>query len=201
MHAVVLLCPYSDSQSSELLSSDTSNPQHKTAHPHHHCLSTPSLPMTARKMIHSIPGPYSKSIIPPGITASAANACGFLLTPESKAPRRSTVASLGIAREVLPMHYERAPEHQKEAWCQRSIAGALPPDPQDLTLWRLSRSECCEPRAKGGCCRIPLNRSRPLSRRSGCFPSMALSSAQPKRDFTAGGRELHGCGGFYKDDT
>jgi hypothetical protein len=103
MHAVVLLCPYSDSQSSELLSSDTSNPQHKTAHPHHHCLSTPSLPMTARKMIHSIPGPYSKSIIPPGITASAANACGFLLTPESKAPRRSTVASLGIAREALPI--------------------------------------------------------------------------------------------------
>jgi hypothetical protein len=103
MHAVVLLCPYSDSQSSELLSSDTSNPQHKTAHPHHHCLSTPSLPMTARKMIHSIPGPYSKSIIPPRITASAANACGSLLTPKSKAPRRSTVASLGIVREALPI--------------------------------------------------------------------------------------------------
>ena len=103
MHAVVLLCPYSDSQSSELLSSDTSNPQHKTAHPHHHCLSTPSLPMTARKMIHSIPGPYSKSIIPAWITASAANACGFLLTPKSKAPRRSTVASLGIVREALPI--------------------------------------------------------------------------------------------------
>jgi hypothetical protein len=103
MHAVVLLCPYSDSQSSELLSSDTSNPQHKTAHPHHHCLSTPSLPMTARKMIHSIPGPYSKSIIPPRITASAANACGSLLTPKSKAPRKSTVASLGIVREALPI--------------------------------------------------------------------------------------------------
>jgi len=103
MHAVVLLCPYSDSQSPELLSSDTSNPQHKTAHPHHHCLSTPSLPMTARKMIHSIPGPYSNSIIPAWITASAANACGFLLTPKSKAPRRSTVASLGIVREALPI--------------------------------------------------------------------------------------------------
>ena len=103
MHAVVLLCPYSDSQSSELLSSDTSNPQHKTAHPHHHCLSTSSLPMTARKMIHSIPGPYSKSITPAWITASAANACGFLLTPKSKAPRRSTVASLGIVREALPI--------------------------------------------------------------------------------------------------
>jgi hypothetical protein len=33
----------------------------------------------------------------------------------------------------------------------------------------------------------------------GLFPSMALSSAQPKTDFTAGGRE-HGCGGFDKDD-
>ena len=59
--------------------------------------------MTARKMIHSIPGPYSKSIIPAWITASAANACGFLLTPKSKAPRRSTVASLGIVREALPI--------------------------------------------------------------------------------------------------
>jgi hypothetical protein len=117
MHAVVLLCPYSDSQSSELLSSDTSNPQHKTAHPHHHCLSTPSLPMTARKMIHSIPGPYSKSIIPPGITASAANACGFLLTPESKAPRRSTVASLGIAREALPISASgKPPRARRSNW-------------------------------------------------------------------------------------
>ena len=59
--------------------------------------------MTARKMIHSIPGPYSKSITPAWITASAANACGFLLTPKSKAPRRSTVASLGIVREALPI--------------------------------------------------------------------------------------------------
>jgi hypothetical protein len=31
------------------------------------------------KPIRGIPKPYSKSIIPPWITASAANACGFLL--------------------------------------------------------------------------------------------------------------------------
>jgi hypothetical protein len=141
MHAVVLLCPYSDSQSSELLSSDTSNPQHKTAHPHHHCLSTPSLPMTARKMIHSIPGPYSKSIIPPRITASAANACGSLLTPKSKAPRRSTVASLGIVREALPIlasgKQEVIPKSLK-SFVLGKVAGVEPTKVSDLPILRFS---------------------------------------------------------------
>ena len=69
MHAVVLLC--------ELLSSDTSNPQHKTAHPHHHCFSAQSLPITARQMTRSIPERYSKSIIPASITASPTPAPSF----------------------------------------------------------------------------------------------------------------------------
>ena len=53
------------------------NPQHKTAHPQHHQFPSLSLPMTAPKMIHSIPRPYSKSIILASITASPPPAASF----------------------------------------------------------------------------------------------------------------------------
>ena len=39
------------------------------------------------RSIYPLPEKHSKSIIPARITATAANACGFLLTPKSKAPR------------------------------------------------------------------------------------------------------------------
>src|ERR1700739_1485836 len=77
------------------------------------------------------------------------------------------------------MHYESAPMLQKEA----SVAGATcrgfaPAPPGFSAFVPLPIRTFCEQIAKGGCRSIPLDRSRPLSRRSGCLPAWALPSAQ-----------------------
>jgi hypothetical protein len=74
-------------------------------------------------------------------------------------------------------HYERTPAFGAEAGCG---AGALPPHPQDFALWCLSRCGLCAGRQmKGGWRSIPLDRSRPLSRRSGCFPAFPYPPLSP----------------------
>jgi hypothetical protein len=79
------------------------------------------------------------------------------------------------------MHYERAPVLQKEGWSPApACRGFAPAPPGFCALVPLPMRGFCEQMAKRGCRSIPLNRSRPLSRRSGCFPAWALSSAQSK---------------------
>ena len=81
------------------------------------------------------------------------------------------------AAETQCTHYERTPAFGAEAGCG---AGALPPHPQDFALWCLSRCGLCAGRQmKGGWRSIPLDRSRPLSRRSGCFPAFPYPPLSP----------------------
>src|ERR1017187_9951501 len=92
------------------------------------------------------------------------------------------------------MHYERAPVLQEEGWVAGAACGGFAPAPPGFNaLVPLPIGSFCKQMAKGGCRSIPLHRSRPLSRRSGCFPALALSSAQSEPDFTAAVNELQLC--------
>ena len=70
------------------------------------------------------------------------------------------------------MHYESAPEYQRAACVPGVTDGDFAPAPPGfIALVPLPIGSFRKPIAKGGCRSIPLDRSRPLSRRSGCFPA------------------------------
>src|ERR1039457_6285609 len=78
------------------------------------------------------------------------------------------------------MHYERAPVPQKEGWVAGAACGGFAPAPPGFNaLVPLPIGSFCEQMAKGGCRSIPLDRSRPLSRRSGCFPAWPYPPLSP----------------------
>jgi hypothetical protein len=84
-----------------------------------------------------------------------------------------------MTKNPVRMHYERAPVLQKEGWWPAKPAGALPPHPQDLALWCLSRCWAFASRQlKGGCRSIPPGSVEATESALGLLPSMALSSAQ-----------------------
>ena len=79
------------------------------------------------------------------------------------------------------MHYESAPLLLQEALGGEADGGFAPVPPGFSALLPLPIRSFCEQMAKRGCRSIPLNRSRPLSLRSGCFPAWPyppLSSRQ-----------------------
>ena len=93
--------------------------------------------------------------------------------------KMSVVAILAILPILKSMHYERAPVHQKEAWVPAQPAGALPPHPQDLALWCLSRSGVSvEQTAERGMPQHPPESVEATESALGLLPSIALSSAQ-----------------------
>ena len=65
-----------------------------------------------------------------------------------------------------------------ECWPARGDGGFAPAPPGFSALLPLPMRGFYPHVMKKGCHSIPLDRSRPLSRRSGCFPAGALSSAQ-----------------------
>ena len=71
---------------------------------------------------------------------------------------------------TIPMHYERAPVLQQEGMGGEACGGFAPAPPGFNALVPLPIGGFCKHTAKGGCRSIPLHRSRPLSRSSGCFP-------------------------------
>jgi hypothetical protein len=83
---------------------------------------------------------------------------------------------------LLTMHYERAPVLQEEGWVAGAACGGFAPAPPGFNaLVPLPIGSFCKQMAKKGCRSIPLDRSRPQSRRSGCFPAWPyppLSSRQ-----------------------
>jgi hypothetical protein len=79
------------------------------------------------------------------------------------------------------MHYESAPLLRQAAMGGEADGGFAPVPPGFSALLPLPIGSFCEQMAKRGCRSIPLNRSRPLSRRSSCFPAWPyppLSSRQ-----------------------
>src|SRR5258707_8766513 len=84
-------------------------------------------------------------------------------------------------------HYQRAPCFGGKLGAGQA-AGALPPHPQDLALWCLSRcGRSAGRQMKGDAAASPLNRLRPLSRRSGCFPALPYPPLSPG-SFYGGGK-------------
>ena len=78
------------------------------------------------------------------------------------------------------MHYERTPTHQKEAWVQaKDVGGFAPAPPGFIALVPLPIESFCGQKAKGDAVASPLDRSRPLSRRSGCFPALPCPPLSP----------------------
>ena len=69
------------------------------------------------------------------------------------------------------MHYETARRFRRRKERRYPAAGVLPLHPQDLVALVPLALRGLYPRLKKGCRSIPLDRSRPLSRRSGCFPA------------------------------
>jgi hypothetical protein len=96
-----------------------------------------------------------------------------------------------LARTGQCTHYERAPLRKQSARATHACGGFAPTPPGfgalvPLPIWSFTGQI-----AKGGRPSIPLYRSRPLSRRSGCFPAWPyppLSSA-----LIVLGRENRGC--------
>gem|GEM_PF-4541928 len=79
------------------------------------------------------------------------------------------------------MHYESAPVLRQVGMGDEACGGFAPAPPGFNALMPLPIGSFYKQTAKGGCRSIPLHRSRPLSRRSGCFPVLPyppLSSRQ-----------------------
>jgi len=116
-------------------------------------------------------------------------------------PRRAFVLAPGVGEPkrrrpyASSMHYEWAPVLQKEGWVAGTGFGDFAPAPPGSSaLVHVSIGSFSKQAAKGGCRSIPLHRSRPLSRRSGCFPALPYPPLSPV-SFYCGrirGASLHG---------
>ena len=87
--------------------------------------------------------------------------------------RTRGVAQVTYHRRVT--HYERAPFLVGSLDAGAVCGGFAPAPPGFSALVPLPIGSLCEQIVKGGCRSIPLHRSRPLSRRSGCFPAWPYS--------------------------
>src|ERR1700739_5150538 len=70
------------------------------------------------------------------------------------------------------MHYESAPVLRQVGMGDEACGGFAPAPPGFNALMPLPIGSFYKQTAKGGCRSIPLHRSRPLSRRSGCVPAL-----------------------------
>jgi hypothetical protein len=86
--------------------------------------------------------------------------------------RRRRRESKSGARRWQCTHYERAPFLRRQSWLARQACGGFAPTPPGFgALVPLPIESFIGELATGGYRSIPLYRSRPLSRRSGCFPA------------------------------
>ena len=85
---------------------------------------------------------------------------------------------------------------EKESWVAGAACRGFAPAPPGFNaLVPLPIGGFCEQMEKRGCRSIPLNRSRPLSRRSGCFPAWPYPPLSPV-SFYCAGLEAHLCKGL-----
>jgi hypothetical protein len=118
-------------------------------------------------------GPYP----PARLTSSTGGAIRTHRLDEMTSVRIASGSPFTIDRQCT--HYERAPWLRQSASATDACGGFAPTPPGfgalvPLPIWSFS----CQI-AKGGCRSIPLNRSRPLSRRSGCFPALPYPPLSP----------------------
>ena len=81
----------------------------------------------------------------------------------------------------------------------RNSRGLCPRTPQDLSLGASPDAGANRKRVdeKGDAeASLFIDRSRPLSRRSGCFPALPYPPLSPQSFYCGGIREVHLCGGF-----
>src|SRR5215469_7888936 len=77
------------------------------------------------------------------------------------------------------MQYERTPSLEGKFGGGAACRGFGPAPPRFNALVPLPIGSFCEQIANGGCRSIPLDRSRPLSRRSGCFSAWPCPPLSP----------------------
>src|SRR6516164_2007913 len=104
---------------------------------------------------------------------------------------------LGVVRFPVKgqiTHYERAPCLRQSASATDACGGFAPTPPGfgalvPLPIWSFTGQI-----AKGGRRSIPPDRSRPLSRRSGCFPALPCPPLSPHSFYSGGVKDADLCG-------
>ena len=90
----------------------------------------------------------------------------------------------------LSTHYERSPEAEERLRFAQ-FAGALPPHPQDLSLGASPDAGLAADGRKGdAAASLFIDRSRPPSRRSGCFPALPYLPLSPDSFYLGGITEV-----------
>ena len=110
--------------------------------------------------------------------------CPRTLAAMTKGRSFSAIAECDVAKS--PMHAEGA--LFRNELCGRAGSGGFAPAPQGFSaLVPLPMRALCRQTDERGCRSIPLNRLRPLSRRSGCFPAWPYPPLSPG-SFYGGGK-------------
>jgi hypothetical protein len=83
-------------------------------------------------------------------------------------------------------HYQRRPVFEGSFGAEAACGGFAPAPPGFSALMPLPMRALCQQTDERGMRSIPLDRSRPLSRRSGCFPALPCPPLSPGSFYCGG---------------